>query len=129
MVAVSAGLIAVEVGRMDTGRFFDAGHDSRGDAVVVLGARAAARLGINRVDSRPSIFIGDRPYAVIGILGAVEWRPELLDSVIVPQGTAARQFGLEAPEDLDIRTQLGAAQQVARQAATAVAPTIRRRSR
>ena len=122
VVAASAGLLGAESGVLAGGRFMDDGHDRRADDVVVLGSRAAARLGINRVDVRPSIFIGGRPFAVIGIIASVERRPELLDSVIIPNGTAATRFGLTAPEKVDVRTALGAAQQVARQAATAVAP-------
>ncbi|WP_084614131.1 ABC transporter permease [Nakamurella lactea] len=122
VVAGSPGLLDADVGTLATGRFFDAGHDRRADPVAVLGARAAQKLGISRVDSRPSIFIGDRSYAVIGVIGAVERRDALLDAVIIPNGTAAVRFNLAAPSDVDVRTVLGAAQQVGRQAAIAVAP-------
>ena len=58
VIAASAGLLDTELGELATGRFFDAGHDDRADRVVVLGSRAAATLAINRVDARPTIFIG-----------------------------------------------------------------------
>lgn len=122
VVAASAGLLDADVGTLSTGRFFDTGHDRRADPVAVLGTRAAQKLGISRVDSRPSIFIGDRSYAVIGIIDSVERRDSLLDAVIIPNGTAAARFNLTGPTDVDVRTALGAAQQVGRQAATAVAP-------
>jgi len=73
---------------LKTGRFFDDGHDQRADKVVVLGKHAAERLGINRVDSQPAVFIGDEPYTVIGILDSVTGRADLNDAVIMPNGTA-----------------------------------------
>lgn len=122
VIAASAGLLETEVGTIGTGRFFDGGHDQRGDAVVVLGSSAAERLAINRVDTRPTIFIAGQPFTVIGIVDGVERQPDLLDAVIIPNGAAERLFGLSAPDELEIRTALGAAQQVAGQAATAVEP-------
>lgn len=122
VAAASAGLFEALGARLSGGRFFDEGHDERGDAVVVLGRYAADRLGINRVDSQPSIFIGDRAFTVIGILDAVDYRTELQDSVIMPMTTARELYGLEAPEVLEVRTDLGAAQLIGRQAPIAVDP-------
>lgn len=121
-MASSPGLLETEGGTVVAGRFFDAGHDRRADRVVVLGADAAAQLNINRVDVRPSIFIGDTSFAVIGIVDGMIRRTELADAVILPDGTAARYFGMDAPAQLDIRTVVGAAQQVGVQAPVAVSP-------
>lgn len=101
---------------------FDIGHSRRADPVVVLGHRAAERLGVSRIDIQPSVFIGDRPYLVVGILGGVERRTDLLDSVILPDGTAFARFDLTAPAQVDIRTVVGAAQQVGAQAPIALRP-------
>jgi putative ABC transport system permease protein len=120
--AASAGLFDANRVELLTGRFFDSGHDERGDAVVILGKYAAERLGLNRVDSQPSIFIGDRPFTVIGIIDSVASRAELQDAVIMPNGTARQLYELESPDAVDIRTVLGAAQQVGRQAPIAVGP-------
>ncbi len=122
VIAGSAGLLATERGQLITGRFFDEGHDERADRVVVLGARAAEQLAVNRVDSRPTVFIGGKVFTVIGIFDDVQRRSELLDAVVIPNGAARDAFGLEAPAELDIRTMLGAAQQVGAQAARAVEP-------
>lgn len=122
VAAASAGLFEALGARLSGGRVFDEGHDTRADAVVVLGRYAAERLGINRVDSQPSIFIGDRAFTVIGILDGVDYRSELLDSVIMPMTTAQELYGLEAPEVLEVRTELGAAQLIGRQAPIAVDP-------
>ncbi|HEY6740136.1 MAG TPA: ABC transporter permease [Actinopolymorphaceae bacterium] len=120
--AASPGLFAAVGAKLTTGRWFDAGHDRRGDPVVVLGRVAAERLGINRVNSQPTIFVDGRPYTVIGIIDTVSNRTELLDAAILPNGTAQRDFRLPAPEELDIRTRIGATQLVARQARLAIDP-------
>ncbi|WP_129664307.1 ABC transporter permease [Phytoactinopolyspora endophytica] len=122
VAAGSPGLFDAVNAVLSDGRFFDAGHDGRGDPVVVLGRYAAERLGVNRVDSQPSIFIGDRPFTVIGIIDSASHRSELLDAVVLPMGTADSLYGLDAPGALEIRTELGAAQLIGSQAALAVAP-------
>ena len=122
LVATSAGLLDAVRGHLVTGRYFDTGHDARADRVAVLGWRAAERLGINRVDSQPSIFIGDSSFTVIGIIDEVERRPDLLDSVIVPLGTARADFGLASPDELQIQIALGAGTVVATQAPVALNP-------
>ncbi|TCC54104.1 ABC transporter permease [Kribbella capetownensis] len=122
VMAASAGLFDAVRGVLGTGRFFDAGHDQRGDKVVVLGKHAAERLGINRVDAQPAVFIGDEPYTVIGILESVTGRAELNDAVIMPNGTAKTAYDLESPDAVEIRTQVGAAQLIAGQAPIAIQP-------
>jgi putative ABC transport system permease protein len=122
VMAASPGLLDAVRGKVVTGRFFDAGHDSRADRVVVLGARAAEALGINRVDSQPSIFIGDHSYTVLGIIDGVERRSDLLDAVIIPMGTARADFALAGAEELQIQIEIGAGALVARQAPIALDP-------
>ncbi|WP_370445285.1 ABC transporter permease [Miniimonas sp. S16] len=122
VVAASSGLLDAVRGTLSTGRLFDAGHDARGDRVVVLGAGAAERLGVNRVDSQPSIFIGERAYTVIGILGDTARRRDLLDAVILPLGTARADFGLAAPGELQMRIDVGAGSLVSEQVPIALSP-------
>ncbi|ADB36023.1 protein of unknown function DUF214 [Kribbella flavida DSM 17836] len=122
VLAGSAGLFDAVRSQLRTGRFFDAGHDSRGDRVVVLGKHAAEKLGINRVDAQPAVFIGDQAYTVIGILDAVSGRADLLDGVIMPNGAARTAYELESPDAVEIRTQVGAAQLIAGQAPVAIDP-------
>ncbi len=122
LLATSDGLLDAVRGTVVTGRYFDAGHELRADRVAVLGARAAEKLGLNRVDSQPSIFIGERPYTVIGIVGEVQRRPDLLDAVIVPLGTARADFGLVAAEELQLHIAPGAGALVAEQAPIALDP-------
>jgi putative ABC transport system permease protein len=122
VAAGSPGLFEAVRAQLRTGRLYDAGHDERGDPVVVLGRYAAERLGVERIDSQPSIFIGDRPFTVIGIVESVGARADLLDSAVMPVGTARAGYGLTALEAVEIRTELGAAQLVARQAPIAISP-------
>ncbi|TDO67401.1 putative ABC transport system permease protein [Kribbella sp. VKM Ac-2571] len=122
VMAGSSGLWDAVRAVLRTGRFFDDGHDRRADKVVVLGKHAAERLGINRVDSQPAVFIGDEPYTVIGILDSVTGRAELNDAVIMPNGTAKQAYDLESPDAVEIRTAVGAAQLIAEQAPIAIEP-------
>ena len=107
---------------MQTGRLPDAGHSSRADRVAVLGPDAAPRLGINGLEQLPAISIGDQLYLVIGILRDVGRKPELLGSVIIPEGTARRYFGLAGPGTVVVETKIGAAYLIAEQARAALRP-------
>jgi macrolide transport system ATP-binding/permease protein len=49
-------------------------------------------------------------------------KPELLGSVIIPEGTARRYFGLAGPTSVVIETKIGAAYLIAEQARTALRP-------
>ena len=120
--AASDALLDTLGGQLSTGRFFDAGHDLRADRVAVLGARAAERLGVLRVDTQPSVFIDGVAYAVVGVVASVDVRAELLGAVILPTGTARADFGLPAPGDAQARITVGAGPQLRTQAALALAP-------
>lgn len=106
------------------GRAFDRFHDQRGEPVAILGASAARRLDVSAVDQQPVIFIDDRPVVVLGILTAVDRKPELLDAVIVPDGYARAHLGLTSPGQLLVETRVGAAEVVGRQAAIAIRPDL-----
>ncbi len=120
--AASPGLWRAVRARLSTGRLPDAGHSARADRVVVLGPNAAARLNVTRVDQSPAVRLDDRLYLVIGVLAGVERQPSLLGAMIMPEGTAAREFGLRAPGLAQIETRVGATELIARQAPIALAP-------
>lgn len=122
VLAGSGGLLDAVRGEVVTGRFFDAGHDARADRVVVLGVRAAERLGVSRVDSQPSVFIGDRSYTVIGIVDGMQRRTDLRDAVVLPLGTARADFGVAAPEELHLRIAVGSGPVVGEQVPVALSP-------
>jgi macrolide transport system ATP-binding/permease protein len=122
MKAASPGLFGAVHARLGTGRLFDAGHSRRADRVLVLGANAARRLGIARVDQQPAVFVGDRLYAVIGLLSGVRRQASLLGAAIMPEGTARREFGLRAPALAQVETRIGAVELIVRQAPAALSP-------
>lgn len=122
VLAATPGLLEAVRGHVVTGRFFDSGHDERADRVVVIGARAATRLGVNRVDRQPSIFIGERSYTVIGIIDGVKRRSDLLDAVILPVGTARADFGLASLNEAHATIAVGAGPVIADQAPIALEP-------
>jgi macrolide transport system ATP-binding/permease protein len=107
---------------LDTGRIFDTGHSARADRVAVLGPDAALRLGVHGVERLPAIAIGDQIYLVMGILRDVGRRPDLLGSIIIPEGTARRMFALPGPGMVVVESKIGAASLIAQQAPYALRP-------
>jgi macrolide transport system ATP-binding/permease protein len=120
--AASPGLFRAVRAQLSEGRYFDAGHSRRADRVLVLGPNAALRLGIDRVDHQPAVFVGDRLYAVIGLLKDVRRQVTLRGAAIMTEGTARREFGLRAPTLAQIETRLGAVDLISRQAPRALSP-------
>lgn len=124
VVAASPGALQAAVPRMAQGRLYDEYHSRTKQRVAVLGSGTAARLGITTLDTRPAVFIGTEPFTVIGIIDDVERKADLLLSVMVPRTTAEDIWG--PPEGTGttmlIATDIGAAQQVARLAPTALRP-------
>jgi ABC-type lipoprotein release transport system permease subunit len=121
--AASPGLWRAVRAHLVAGRFPDQGHSTRGDRVAVLGINAARRLGITSLDQQPAIFVGDRLYQVIGLVGGVERQVSLLGSLTIPNGTARREFGVAAPSSVQIETEIGAVDLIVRQAPEALNPT------
>ncbi len=120
--AASPGLFRAVRAELETGRLPDLGHSNRADRVAVLGPDAALRLGIRGLEQLPAISIGDQLYLVVGILRDVIRKPELLGSVIIPEGTARRSFGLVGPGTVVVETRIGAAYLIADQARLALRP-------
>jgi macrolide transport system ATP-binding/permease protein len=120
--AASAGLWRAVRAQLKAGRLPDSGHSMRGDRVAVLGVNAARRLGISNLDQQPGIFIGDRQYQVIALLGSVGRQPSLLGSLTIPNGTARREFGLAAPSSVQVEAKIGAVELIVRQAPEALSP-------
>jgi macrolide transport system ATP-binding/permease protein len=120
--AASPELFRAVRAQLAAGRFPDSGHSSRADRVAILGPDAAARLRITGLERLPAVSIGDQLYLVIGILRDVARKPELLGSVIIPEGTAQRHFGLAGPGTVVVETRIGAAYVIATQARAALRP-------
>ncbi len=120
--AASPGLWRAVRAELAAGRLPDRRHSERGDRVMVLGVNAAARLGVSRVDAQPGVYIGDRLYLVVGLIGKVDRQASLLGSAIIPEGTARAEFGLAAPGAAQIETRIGAVEAVVREAPRALSP-------
>ncbi|MEV6902689.1 hypothetical protein [Amycolatopsis sp. NPDC051372] len=77
---------------------------------------------ITRVDDQPAAFVDDRAFTVIGILGDVglDLDRALDTSVVLPHTTTADRLAAGAPTKVLIRTDLGAASLIARQAPIAL---------
>lgn len=120
--AASEGLFAAVRAEPRAGRFLDAGNSARADRVAVLGPNAAQKLGIYGLEQLPAIRIGDDVFLVVGILQGVARQPGLLGAVIIPEGTARRDFRLASPELVVVETKIGAAKLIAQQTPLALRP-------
>jgi peptidoglycan hydrolase-like protein with peptidoglycan-binding domain len=73
----------------------------------------------------PAVFINQKAFTVVGIIGETRQLPELLAGVLIPRGTAARFYGHATARNqgqMIIRTELGAARLIAEQAPLALRP-------
>ncbi|MEV0924284.1 ABC transporter permease [Streptomyces spongiicola] len=124
VVAASPGIWSASRAKFVQGRAFDSFHETHHQAVAVIGSATAARLGITTLRTHPAVFIGNTAFTVIGILEDVERKPELLMSITVPRSVAERTWGapLDEGAQMLIATQLGAARQIAGEAAVALRP-------
>lgn len=123
LMAASPGALRAAGAHLLSGRLYDEGHEDRRAPVAVLGIGVAARLGILSVDRQPAIFIGNRAFAVVGIVDDVRHNTDLLLSIIVPTRTAERAWpASDAQRAMLIETRLGAAQLIGRQAPRQLRP-------
>ncbi|MEV7237290.1 ABC transporter permease [Streptomyces sp. NPDC051020] len=124
VIAASPGALQAAVPVLAQGRIYDTYTSRTAQPVAVIGSGVAARLGITTLETQPAIYIGAEPFTVTGIIKDVRRKPDLLLSVVVPRSTAERVWG--SPEGASakmlIATEIGAAQQVARLAPTALRP-------
>lgn len=84
--ALSAKLVAGAFLTSTTARF----------PVVVLGSVAAQRLGLSDVAARPMVWIGDRYYAVVGILAPVTLDSGIDRAALIGLPQAQRDWGADA---------------------------------
>ncbi len=124
VVAASPGMFAAAGTRLSEGRVYDNYASDHAAPVAVIGAGVAERLGITTLETRPAVFVGSQPFTVIGVVSDTDRKADLLLSVVIPRTTAERMWG--TPEGggakMLISTELGAASQVAGEAATALRP-------
>ncbi|MFE0774513.1 ABC transporter permease [Streptomyces sp. NPDC058861] len=124
VVAASPGVLIASRARFTQGKAYEQFHDRHHQQVAVIGKTVAARLGITTLRTRPAVFIGNTPFAVIGIFDDVQRKPELLMSIVIPRSTVEQTWGTpnDEPSKMIVATQLGAAAQIAQQAPLALRP-------
>jgi putative ABC transport system permease protein len=77
--------------------------------VVVLGAEAARRLGIDRVFPGARVWLGGQWFYVVGILRPAVLAPEIDRSVLVGFGAAKRHLGFDGhPTEVYVRAETAA---------------------
>ena len=103
MVATEPELLATLDGTLADGRFLDdalAAHPA-----VVLGSETAARLGIDDVEGRPLVWLGDQWFSVVGILEPVPLAPDIDRAALIGYPVAMEKFGIDsAPTTVRVRT-------------------------
>jgi len=103
VLAAEADLRSTLGGTLAAGRWFDDATASL--PVVVLGATAAERLGIDDLEGQPLVWLGERWMAVAGILDPLPLAPELDTAALVGWPYALEEMGLEGdPGRLYVRT-------------------------
>jgi putative ABC transport system permease protein len=123
VIAATPGALAASGAAVQTGVLYNQFHHANAQNVAILGAVAAARLGITGLENQPAIFVAGQPFTVVGILSTDQRLPVLNLGVGVPASTALRLWGPpRSPAQMLIHTRLGAAQVVAAQAPIALRP-------
>jgi putative ABC transport system permease protein len=113
VVAASPGLLQTDRGSYRFGSDFTALDAAIHANVVVLGATAAADLGLLTPDGQQAVVLGGVPFVVVGVLKGVQSDPTLLTDAIVPDATARRLWGSpRSGAQLDVSVDPAAAAQV-----------------
>lgn len=89
--AADEALLRTLEGELRAGRFLDRATERY--PAVVLGAKAARRLGIEHLGGVVQVYIGGRFFTVVGILEPLRLAPEIDASVLMGYPTAKRSFG------------------------------------
>lgn len=103
VLAADLGVLDAVSGELADGRFLDVASSRL--PTVVLGADAAARLGITSLAGGPRVWLGGEWFAVIGILRPAPLAPELDAAALIGYPVAAELFGTtRSPSTLFVRT-------------------------
>ena len=106
--ATDPELLATLEGTTASGRFVD--RASERYPAIVLGAKAAKRLGIHGVDGVVQVYVSGRLFTVVGILEPLPLVPELDSAALIGYPVAARLFGTDRnPSEIYVRAREGEA--------------------
>ena len=121
LIALDAGAMEAMAPHIVLGRNFDAGHQQRGDHVIMLAAGTAEKLGITRTGF--AVYVAGRAYTVTGIYDDVARGPDALAAALIPLSLAPELAaeGAALPQAV-VATAPGAAAQVGAQIALALQP-------
>lgn len=123
VVGATPGVFETSEVTFSTGLGFNNFHNDARAKVAVIGRAVAEKLSISRVDNQPILFLGDDIYYVIGVIDSAVRNNYLLNSIVVPSGTAMENFaGKTKAVGVFIVTKPGAAKLIGRQAPIAINP-------
>jgi putative ABC transport system permease protein len=109
VAATDPQLLRTLDGATASGRFLDRATERY--PAVVLGAKAAQRLGIPRAGGLDQVYVSGRLFTVVGVLEPLPLVPELDSAALVGYPAAARFFGTDrSPSKVYVRAQEGEAQ-------------------
>jgi putative ABC transport system permease protein len=107
--AADPELLRTLEGTTASGRFVDRATERY--PAIVLGAKAAKRLGIHSVDGLVQVYVSGRLFTVVGILDPLPLVPELDSAALIGYPVAARLFGTDRnPSTIYLRAREGEAQ-------------------
>lgn len=125
VAAATPGYLAAAELELSDGAALTPYVESHALAVAVIGVTAARELGIASTSGAPAVFVDGVAFTVVGIATSAARDPAAAATIYVPASTARNAFGAPlayAPASMLIWTQLGAADQVADEAALALRP-------
>jgi putative ABC transport system permease protein len=95
VAAAGPGLATAVSAELRDGRWLDAATEQY--PAVVLGATAARRLAVGDLDGGVRVWLGDRWFAVVGILEPVVLAPELNETALIGPAVATKLWGDDLP--------------------------------
>jgi putative ABC transport system permease protein len=104
--ATDPQLLATLEGATATGRFIGAASERY--PAIVLGARAAKRLGIHDLSGIVQVYVSGRLFTVVGVLESLPLEPELDNAALIGYPVAKHLFGTErSPSKVYVRAREG----------------------
>ena len=91
VLAASDDLLDTLRGELDQGHWLEAGTTEL--PTVVLGAGSADKHGVDLAKGEQMVWLGDRWFAVVGVLAPLPLAPELDNSALISTDVAVAEFG------------------------------------